>query len=89
MTNREEFDTTHNVRTDGQIHLGPINLDDMPSIDLLVAETHPALHEDVREYATCKLEARTHRVKGNITLAQMLERRCDRLYKSMPKSCRW
>lgn len=86
---REDFDRAHNVRNDGQIHLCPINLDDMGTKDLELVPVHPALHPAVRAYASAELSARAHRLAGSIVEAKRMDRAKDLIYRQMPASVRW
>ncbi len=89
MDERESFDHEHGVRRDGQIHLGPINLDGMTAPDLMVAAEHPALHDDVKAYARVKLDAFGERIAGRTERAMRLEIKAERLYQRMPEGLRW
>lgn len=86
---RAAFDSAYHIRTDGQMHMAPLNLDDMPDSDLSIAANHPALHHDVRLYAGRIIEARSHRLAGDIPTAMRIEVGCDWLYERMPRSVRW
>lgn len=87
---REAFDAEYGVRTDGQIHLGPINIDDLSTSELEIVGNHPALHEEVKRYARLILVARDLRLAANINDALRLERRAERIYQQeMPKMLRW
>lgn len=83
------FDATYGVRNDGQAHFGAINLDCMPLRDLEIAAAHPALHSDVRAYASCAIKARTARLGGWTYLALAMECSLDRHFGNIPKRCRW
>ena len=90
MNARKEFDKDYNIRTDGQISATPINLDGMYDCDLKVAAAHPALHADVRLYASLKLAARTSRLGGCIASAMHIEQRLDRMYDTViPLHLKW
>ena len=86
---RAEFDTAYGIRTDGQAHLGPVNLDGADLEDLNVAAEHPALHADVRDYARCKAAESRCRTAGVISMAAAWERQADNAYHNMPARCRW
>lgn len=86
---RERFDADHEVRIDGQIHRGAINLDGLTEMELAIASEHPALHHDVRLYAQRALAARKQRLAGNIQEALKLEACCEWLYQRMPSALRW
>ncbi len=88
--NRETFDRENGIRTDGQIHLGPVNLDGMSADELVVAFHHPALHAEVRRYAGVMLDAYAATMRGDIHLASALERKADYIHdRLMPAACRW
>jgi hypothetical protein len=89
MSTRDDFDRAYEVRNDGQIHLGAINLDDMPESDLRIAADHPALHSDVKQYAYGKCSAIAYKLDGEITKAARVEARLESIYYRMPKPCRW
>jgi hypothetical protein len=87
---RKEFDKTHNVRDDGQIHLEPINLDCLTDTELELAATHPALHAEVKTYVGHLLKARKHRLAGKIEMALGVELSAERIYKKrIPQRLRW
>lgn len=74
----------------GQIQTQPINVDDLPIEDLVAACLHPALHVDVRMYASLKHSAILARKDGNITRALALETRADFTYDNhIPSHLRW
>jgi hypothetical protein len=87
---RADFDRTHSIRTDGQVHLAPLNLDGMTPDELAVAAEHPALHAEVRRYADHAVRARTERLAGRISEAMKLELCCNYIHdRYMPKFLRW
>lgn len=86
---RLAFDAVYDVRTDGLVHLGALNLDAMEYDDLAIASEHPALHSDVRTYAALRREAYALRECGDIARAMRLEGKADSLYDLMPTSVQW
>ncbi len=84
------FDAKHGIRTDGQIHLGSLNVHALSDADLVVAMAHPALHHDVRECATLIHLSRVARAAGELTMARRLTLRAGiRVAYDMPTSCRY
>lgn len=80
----------HEIRTDGQMHNAPLNLDDLPMDELRALSDLPMLHESVREYAFFKALAVEYRERsGEIDRALKLERKCDRVYGQIPAHLRW
>lgn len=89
-TMRKRFDADFGVRDDGQIHLGPLNVDAMDDSELSVVVEHPALHNTVKAYASCLREARKLRLEGNIAVAFRLERKLETMYDHhIPKRLLW
>lgn len=86
---QETFDHDYRIRTDGKIHLSPLNLDAMPDYDLRIASEHPALHADIRRHAASLCETRRLRLAGEVAQAARIERRLDALYMTYPVSVRW
>lgn len=84
-----QFDICYDVRTDGKIHMAPVNLDDMCEEDLKLAEIHPALHSSVKLYAMLKLAARQARKIGKIEQALKIEEKCNHIYNQIPATCKW
>lgn len=87
---RATFDRNNEVRTDGQIHLGPVNIEGLDDDELAIACEHPALHEEVKLFARLTKVARAKRLAGLISTAVAYERRADFIYNTtMPKKVRW
>lgn len=84
----DAFDGAYEVRTDGQVHTGPINVDSMPDEDLDIAAHHPALHGTVKYYASVLLDARKAK-RAAVTRALRLEAKCERIYAAIPEVCKW
>ena len=89
VNERETFDRDHEIRTDGQAHMGAVNIDAMNEDELVIATAHPALHVDVRMYAALALAARSRRLSGLIEQATRIEKRMEVQYKLIPASCKW
>jgi len=74
----------------GQIQTAPINIDAMTQEELAQAALHPALHADVKMYASLLHSAHHARKDGNITRALALETRADYTYSAhIPTHLQW
>lgn len=81
--------TTIYIRDDGQCHMAPINLEGCTDSGLAKIAAHPAVHADVRRMASLYIESRKARLAGDISQAQRLEDKAERLYETLPTNLRW
>lgn len=65
------------------------NLDGMTDADLRAYLATVKPRSLLSQYARTELKARKARLAGSMTVADGLTRRCDALYKRLPKKDRW
>lgn len=82
--------TTLAQLVNGQIQQSPVNIDGLTQEELAQASVHPALHADVKMYASLLHAAHKARKDGNITRALALETRADYTYSAhIPSHLQW
>lgn len=86
----DRFNLENGIISTGQIVQHPINLDCLPTDDVVLASIHPALHDEVKTYAKMLLEARRLRLSGKINEAVRLDHRLNVLYNfHIPSKLLW
>jgi hypothetical protein len=70
-------------------HRGPVNLDSLGEEELRLACFHPALHAQVRRYASLVLRTRRLRQIGEVQAALRFEQEMDGVFAELPEWARW